>query len=141
MSATGSQTGTYPVHTISEGAARGELLFSDDPICFYLAEPATGRIVEPGHALEGRSVAGKILVFPNGKGSSVVQADGLFHLLKQGNAPAALVTRHADTTLVASAIILGIPMVDGAPEEFYSACADGDLVSLDADEGIVEVER
>lgn len=129
----------YNAHTISEGTVTGEVLFSADPICFYLVDPASGKVVEKGHALEGVSVAGKVLVFPNGKGSSVVQADGLFHLLKHGNAPAALVTKYADTTLVASAIILEIPMCDRLPQAFYDDVADGATATVDTDAGTLEV--
>lgn len=31
----------------------------------------TGEVMEKGHPLEGRSVKGKILIFPRGKGSTV----------------------------------------------------------------------
>ena len=36
------------------------LLVSSDEIMFYLIDPKTGVVIEPAHALEGQSMAGKI---------------------------------------------------------------------------------
>ena len=124
---------SFDCHRISEGHAEGELLTSSDDMCFYLVNPEDGTVIEEGHALQGVSVAGKILSFPNGKGSSVVQADGLYQLQKTGNAPRAMIIRNPDTTLVASAIILEIPLVDRLGEEFYRTAHDGQVVDVDAD--------
>lgn len=130
---------SFPCHVISEGSIEGQVLHSDDAICFYLVDPETGKVIEKGHALEGQSIADKVLVFPNGKGSSVVQADGLFQLLKHGTAPKALITSSADTTLVASAIILEIVMCDRLAEDFYQNVADDDIVRVDTDARTVEL--
>ena len=57
---------------IFKGKISGEALVSSDSISFYGGvDPDNGVIVEKGHDLEGQSVAGKILVFPSGKGSTV----------------------------------------------------------------------
>ena len=129
----------FSCHKIAEGTARGELLVSNDDICFYLVDPVTGKVIEKGHALEGRSIAGKVLAFPSGKGSSVVQADGLYQLQLKGNAPKAMIVRFPDTVLVASAIIMEVPMVDRLPEDFYSRAKEeeGSLVSINADKELV----
>ena len=120
-------------HKIAGGSARGEALISKDDICFYLVDPGTGKFIEKGHSLEGQNVAGKVLIFPGGKGSSVVQADGLYQLAMKGNAPRAMIIQYPDTVMVASAIIMEIPLVDKAEPEFYRIVADGDLVEVDAD--------
>jgi predicted aconitase with swiveling domain len=130
---------TFTCHKIAEGQASGEVLLSADDMCFYLVDPADGKVIEPHHALFGRSIAGTILVFPNGKGSSVVQADGLYQLLKTGMAPKAMIVRHPDTTLVASAIIMELPLVDRVEEGFYEVAADGMAVTVDATAGTVTV--
>jgi hypothetical protein len=50
---------------IFKGKAEGKALVTKDGISFYGGiDPATGIVVEKGHELEGKSVAGKILVFP-----------------------------------------------------------------------------
>jgi predicted aconitase with swiveling domain len=115
------------------GKASGEALVSSDAMCFYLAEPETGVVIEDGHALQGQSVAGKVLVFPSGKGSSVVQADGLYQLAKHGNAPAAMIVKQFDPVLVASAVIMGVPLVGKVQSPFFSLVGDGDHVEVDAD--------
>jgi uncharacterized protein len=126
-------------HKISEGTAAGEVLISEDAIMFYLVDPQTGVVIEKGHALEGRSLAGKVLVCPGGKGSSVVQADGLYQLSVKNNAPAAMIIRHPDTVLVTSAIIMEMPMIDRVEEDFYRTVKDGDAVRVNADNGEVEI--
>ena len=116
-------------------------MVSSDDLCFYLVDPRTGVIIEENHAAKGRSVSGKILVFPSGKGSSVVQADGIYQLQMHGNGPKAMIVRHPDTVLVASAIICGIPMVSKVEEEFYAELKDGDDLVVDADQGVVAIKR
>jgi len=128
---------TFSCHKISDGIAEGEVLISSDDIMFYLVEPKTGVVIEKGHSLEGKSVSGKILVFPGGKGSSVVQADGLYQLSINNNAPKAMIIANPETVLVASAIIMEMPMVDRLPSDFYSQISDGDLLRVDADNSVV----
>ncbi|MDD3858191.1 MAG: DUF126 domain-containing protein, partial [Methanoculleus sp.] len=58
--------------SISRGIGTGELLVSSEPISFLSGvDPETGIVVEHGHPLEGQSVAGRVLAFPYGKGSTV----------------------------------------------------------------------
>jgi len=132
---------TFTCHKISEGKAEGRVLISKDDILFYLCNPETGQIIEEGHALEGQSVAGKILVFPAGKGSSSVQVDGLYQLLTRNNAPKAMIIERPDTILVTSAIIMEIPLVDRVEKEFYQRVEDGDYLCVDADKGIITITK
>jgi predicted aconitase with swiveling domain len=124
---------------IVAGRASGELLVSDDEICFYLVNPDDGVVIEKGHDLEGRSVAGKVLVFPNGKGSSVVQLDGLYQLGAKGNLPAAMIVENLDTVLVACAVILEIPTVTAVDVHFLEVTEGGSRVEVDADRGLVTI--
>lgn len=129
----------YPCHKISEGHAAGSAVLSEERICFYQVRPEDGMMEEKGHDLEGRILAGNVIIFPGGKGSSVVQQDGLYHLNKHGNMPAALIVKSPDPVLVSDAIIMELPMVDRLPDEFYEAVKDGDRVLVNADEGYVEI--
>lgn len=129
----------FTCHKISEGVAEATVIVSKDDIMFYLIDPKTGTIIEPAHDLEGKSIAQKILVFPSGKGSSVVQADGLYQLMQKGNAPKAMIVQHPETVLVSSAIIMEIPMVDKVESKFYEVVKNGDKVRIDADNGTVEI--
>lgn len=82
----GSET-VLKCHKIIGGCGEGEALVSHEPICFYLTDPKTGVVREKGHELAGKNLAGKVLVFPSGKASSVVQIDGLFKLASHNVAP------------------------------------------------------
>lgn len=126
---------------ISEGKAEGEVIVSKDSVCFYLVEPETGVVVEKNHDLEGKSIAGKILVMPSGKGSSVVQADGLYKLAQNGKAPKAMIIEHADTVLVSGAIVMEIPMVHKVEQSFYDAIENGDVIALDSDAGMIRIDK
>ena len=126
---------------ISEGKAEGEVIVSKDSVCFYLVEPETGVVVEKNHDLEGKSIAGKILVMPSGKGSSVVQADGLYKLAQNGKAPKAMIIEHADTVLVSGAIVMEIPMVHKVEQSFYDAIENGDVIALDSDAGMIRMDK
>lgn len=129
----------FKCHKISEGVTEGEVIISEDDIMFYLIEPETGKVIEPAHSLEGKEIANKILIFPGGKGSSVVQADGLYQLNAKGNAPKAMIIKYPETVLVSSAIIMEVPMVDKVDEEFYNIIKDGDRIRVDADNGYIEI--
>ncbi len=120
------------------GKASGPAVVSTDAMCFYLVDPPTGTVIESGHAIEGRSIAGAVLVCPGGKGSSVVQADGLYQLAKAGTAPAAVVVAEFDTVLVASAVVVGVPLVRCAHEDFEQI-RDGDTVDVDSDQEVVTI--
>jgi predicted aconitase with swiveling domain len=74
-------------------------------------DPETGVVVEKGHELEGLSVAGKILVFPTGKGSTVGSYT-LYRLKHCGCAPAAIVNAGCETITAVGCIIAEIPCVD-----------------------------
>ncbi len=126
---------------ISDGEAEGEVIVSRDAVCFYLVEPETGIIIEKNHDIEGRSIAGKVLVMPSGKGSSVVQADGLYKLMKNDNAPKAMIIEHADTVLVSGAIVMEIPMVHKVEKAFYKTVKSGDFIKLDATIGLIQLKN
>ena len=125
---------TFTCRQIAAGRVKGEVLTCTDQILFYHTDPKTGVVTEVGHALEGVSVKDKILVFPGGKGSSVVQMDGLYKLELNGAAPLGFIVREPDTVLVSTAIIMEIPMVDRVEDEFYNAVKNGDQIEIDADE-------
>jgi len=129
----------FKCHKISEGVAEAEILLSKDDVNFYMVDPATGVMFEKGHDVEGKSVAGKIFAFPGGKASSVVQADGIYQLMMKNNQPKAMIIDYAETVLVASAIIMELPMVDKVDPEFYKEVKNGDIVKVDATNGVVEI--
>ena len=121
---------------VVEGRAVGEALVSSMPVSFLGGiDPRTGVVVEKGHDLEGECVAGKVLCFPHGKGSTV-GSYVLLALKKRGLAPLALVNEIADPIVVVGAVIAGIPMVMGVD---LKALRTGYLVEVDGSEGLVRV--
>lgn len=121
---------------ITEGTGRGEVLRSPVPISFYGAvEPDTGEFIEDGHPLEGENIAGKVLVFPRGKGSTV-GSYVLYGLANNGCAPAAIVNEETETIVATGAILGEIPCVD-SPDAPLSTLEDGDTVEVDADAGTI----
>ena len=121
---------------ISPGSAEGEALVTSMGISFYGGvDPETGQVVEKGHALEGQSIAGKVLVFPTGKGSTVGSYT-LYRLKKAGKAPAAILNAEAETITAVGCIISDIPCVDRIPIE---QIATGMRVRVDAESGSVEI--
>ncbi len=129
----------FSCHIISEGKAEAPAIISHERIMFYQVRPEDGMMDEKDHELRGRIIAKKVLIFPGGKGSSVVQQDGLYHLDRFHNMPSALIVKDPDPVLVAGAIIMEIPMVDRLPEEFYASVKDDDIITVNADEGYVEI--
>lgn len=106
------RTFTLTGRAIYAGRAAGEALVSPVPIGFLGGiDPETGIVIEPGHPLQGQSVAGRVLVFPSGKGSTVGSYT-ILRLAKAGKAPAALVNAQSEAIVAVGAIIADIPMVD-----------------------------
>jgi predicted aconitase with swiveling domain len=97
---------------IYKGKAEAGALTTTQPISFYGGvDPNTGVVIEKGHELQGLSVKGKILVFPQGKGSTVGSYT-LYRLKKNGAAPVGMVNRECETIIAVGAIISEIPCVD-----------------------------
>ena len=125
--------------TISRGRAEGEVLLSRDPISFLgSVDPKTGMIIEEKHALAGKSIKGKVLVFPHGKGSTV-GSYVMYQLKKNGTAPAAIVNLETEPIVAVGAIISEIPLVDMLERNPYEVLNNGDLVLVNGSEGYIEL--
>jgi len=97
---------------ISKGKGEGEALVTSQPISFYGGvDPSTGIVIEKGHELQGQSIKHKILVFPQGKGSTVGSYT-LYRMKKNGTAPAGMINKECETIVAVGAIISEIPCVD-----------------------------
>jgi len=132
---------TIRCHKVAKGFGQGEALVSRDTICFYLTDPKTGTVRERAHQLEGKTVTGKVLVFPSGKASSAVQMDGLVKLLVNNAAPTAMIVKDVEPVLVGCAVLTKIPLVDRLERDPFEAIHTGDFVKVDADKGIVTLTR
>jgi predicted aconitase with swiveling domain len=104
---------------IFQGKAAGPALVSRMGISFFGGvDPDTGIVVERGHDLEGQSIAGRILVFPTGKGSTVGSYT-LYRLMKNGKAPSAIINQECETITAVGSIIAEIPCVDQVPLDLF----------------------
>ena len=126
--------------SIARGNASGEALVSKEPIGFLGGvDPNTGEIIEEGHELKGENVSGKILVFPNGKGSTV-GSYVMLQLAKNGKAPAAIINTSAEPIITVGAIISKIPMVDRPEEDIFEILNQGQECAVDSDKGLIVIE-
>ena len=98
-------------------------------------DPDSGVVVERGHELEGQSIAGKVLVFPTGKGSTVGSYT-LYRLRHAGKAPAAIVNTECETITAVGCIIAEIPCVDLISIQKIES---GIQVIVDGESGFVEI--
>jgi predicted aconitase with swiveling domain len=125
--------------TAKLGVVEGESLVTTDLVAFWGGTNwETGEIVEVGHEARGKSVAGKILVFPRGKGGAG-ETFGYYYLCRSGKAPKAIVCNRGMGQTVAGALLGTTPMVYGFEEDVVAAIKTGDIVRVDTDKGEVEI--
>lgn len=122
-----TETLTMQGRVICDGHAEGPALVSSAPIGFLGGvDPDNGVVLEPGHPLQGQSVAGRVLVFPTGKGSTVGSYTVL-RLGRSGRGPAAMINAQSEAIVAVGAILASIPMVDQVD---IAAIRDGDWVTV-----------
>jgi predicted aconitase with swiveling domain len=124
---------------ISKGQAQGEVIITKDSISFLGGvDPNTGMIIDPNHELYGRTISGKILVMPSGKGSTV-GSYVIYQMHKNNTAPLAIIALEAEPIIATGAIMAAIPMVDQPNDDIFNLMKDGDLVNLNADECKIKI--
>ena len=122
--------------SIYPGTAQGEALVTTQAISFYGGiDPETGAVVERGHELEGKCIAGRVLVFPTGKGSTVGSYT-LYRLKHNGQAPLAILNAECETITAVGCIIAEIVCVDQLPIHHIP---HGSLVRIDDDMVSIEL--
>ena len=132
---------------ITHGKVKGEAIVSKSAFGFYGAvDPGTGVVSDKRHELFGKNISGKILVFPEGRGSTA-GAIAILELARCGTLPAALINRVTEPILATGAILAEkfynriIPVVDGLESDPLSEISNGDSVTVDADKGEVTVQK
>jgi predicted aconitase with swiveling domain len=133
--------GIFKGRKVVGGKARGEALVSKEPICFLGGiDVKTGRVTEVGHPLEGKNIAGKVLVFPTGKGSTG-GSYLIFESVENGVGPCAMVNRAVEQVTAIGCIIAEIPLMDRMEPDAIELIKDGDLLEVDADAGIITIVK
>jgi len=124
---------------ISKGKTEGKVLLSKDEISFLGdVDPKSGIVVEKKLDIYNKCIAGKILIFPRGRGSTV-GSYVLYQLKKNKKAPKAIINLEAEIIVAVGAIISDIPMVDRPEKNLFKLLENGDVIKVDGDRGIVEV--
>jgi predicted aconitase with swiveling domain len=131
--------------TFVDGVAHGQVLVSTEPISFAGDfDAASGTIVRQRSALYGQSLAGKILVYAYGRGSSSTSSI-IAEALRLGTAPAAIVNVKVEHILVVGALVAG--SLFDATMPIVSISADtlaelntGDRLRIDTRQGLFHLD-
>lgn len=123
------------------GEAGGEAVVSPEPISFFGGvEPKTGKIIERNHPLKGIVIAGKVLVFPRGKGSTVGSYT-LYAMAKNEVAPAAIINVETEPIIAVGCVLANIPLIDKLERNPLQVIKTGDFIRVLADKEIIEVRK
>lgn len=126
-------------HPVAKGKGEGEALVTREPISFWGGvDVKTGIIVDKTHELVGKKITGKVLVFPQGKGSTA-GSFRIYACAKRGTAPAAIINVKVEGIIAVGAIVGEIPLVDRLEKSPLEVIETGDYVKVDADKGVVEI--
>ncbi len=134
---------------LNGGLAKGEALVTK-PINFFgaymqgILSGKLSKIEDTKHELYGRSLEGKVLVFPFSIGS-LAGGVSLLEAIKQGVGPKAIVNSKTDGVLLAGPVFarvfydIQIPVVDSLDRDPLKLIRNGDILVVDGNKGTVEV--
>ena len=126
---------------ISGGRAEGLALVSHEAISFFGGvNPDSGVVTEKGHELQGQTVKDRVLVFPNGKGSTVGSYT-LYRMKRNGVAPCAIINVECEPIVAVGAIISDIPAIDRLEKNPLTIFQSGTKLKVDADKSVVETSE
>ncbi len=131
-------TGSLRGRAIAPGVATGEAVVLEQPLSLWGGlDPASGELIEPRHPQRGLSLAGRVVVMPEARGSSS-SSSVLAEAARAGVAPAGIVLGSPDLILAVGAAVaeelyrVQIPVVvlDGAD---LARLRTGDRVTISED--------
>lgn len=112
---------------------------TDTPITLLgFVNRETGVIEEAGHPADGRSMDGKIAIFPKGTGSTVAPYV-LLELHYRGVAPVAIVNTEIDQQSAPACSLEGIPYAYDFDRDVIQGVRDGDTVELRREGNLVSI--
>jgi len=136
---------------LNRGIAKGEALVTK-PINFFgaymqgILSGKLSKIEDAKHELFGKSLEGKILVFPFSIGS-LAGGVSLLEAIMQGVGPKAIVNSKTDGVLLAGPVFarvfygIEVPVVDSLDKDPFKTIRNGDYLTVDGNKGTVEVVR
>ena len=133
---------TYQVRKIVRGKVQGEAIVINGSLSFNGdLDTGNAKIIAKGNPHKGLSIAGRVLIYYETKGSSG-GAFVLQELHKKGLAPVAIVTvKPVDFNLAEGAIITQIPFVCEPDGDVLAEIETGCIVTVDADKGMLVVNE
>lgn len=128
-------------HRCVKGKASGEAMVCDESFCFVGGiDIRTGDVTEKDHAFYGQNIAGKVMVYPTGKGSTG-GSYCLYAAAENNVGPAAIINTEIEQITAIGAIIADVPVVDHVEPDPLKTIKNGDFVEVDADNGTIRVVR
>jgi len=132
--------------TVVEGAAvEGEALVSNMAFGFFGGvNPRTGVIIDRWHDLFEQNIKDKILIYPEGRGSTVGAAV-ILELVRTGNAPKAILFNDIEIITATGGVLakkfydIDLPMLEQFDCDITQAIRSGDRVRVVPATGTVEV--
>ncbi len=131
----------------SSGIVEGEAVVTAKPFGFWQGiDTQTGMVIDKRHDLLGKSIKGKVFVFPYGRGST--GTPGIFlEAVRNRAAPAAIINLKSESMIIVCALLAEefygtkIPIVDQIEKDPLRTIRTGDWVRIDGNSGEVEIIR
>jgi predicted aconitase with swiveling domain len=131
-------TTQFQAKVLVEGTAVAQALVLAEPLSLWGGlNPETGEIIDRRHPQAGQVVTNRVLVLPSGRGSSSASSI-LLEAVKQGTAPAAILTSETDGILALGAAVAremynqAPPILVLSPHD-YTQIQTGQQVEIQAD--------
>ena len=136
---------------LNGGVAEGEALITK-PINFWgaymqgILSGGLSKIEDTKHELYGKSLKGKVLVFPFSIGS-LAGGVSLLEAIKRGVGPKGIVNSKTDSVVLVGPVFarifygIEVPVVDSLDKDPLKTIRNGDHLTVDGNKGTVEVTR
>ncbi|KXB05206.1 hypothetical protein AKJ49_01310 [candidate division MSBL1 archaeon SCGC-AAA382A03] len=124
---------------LTKGSVKAECIVSKKAFGFWRSiDLENGTVIDKNSDIQGKNVKDKILVFPEGRGST----DGSIAFLeavRKNCYPKGIINKESEPILVAGAVLAEklyettIPMMDRLEKDLYETIQTGDVIEIDAD--------
>ena len=123
------------------GEISGEVLITRSKVSFLGdIDINTGEIVGPDIDIKGENIKNKVLIFPEGRGSTV-GSNVLYGLSKKGLAPKLIGTCRAEPITISGAIYGEVPMISNLSEDIFNYIRNRDCVKISSPNREAYIER
>ena len=118
----------------SKGKAAGEALVNSQRMgwAFNHVGNEDGIVLVPGADLQGKSIIGKVVVYPTVMGSTTGAISLYYKCTQSHHGPAAIICQKVHDIDISGAIAGGIPAVDALDQDPIATIKTGDWVEIDA---------